>query len=106
MTAINTLTSPRTNAQERAARALTGGGYAVEFQDHGYGQVSLVAATLDVLPSLLGQPSEQVDAAYSHEHYVRLRWNDGRLHDAFVNYDMGGRKFRSVRAALDEVLWW
>lgn len=88
----------RTAPQQNAAIALTRAGYAIEFQDRGHGQITLLASAPEDLPE-----ARHLDPA---THFVRLRWQDRRFYDAEVNYDMGGGgAYRSIRAALDEVIW-
>ena len=98
-------TAAQTPTQARTADALAAAGYATTFIDSGHGQVELLAAHPDEIGSLLAIGRDF--ATFSTRfHWVHIRWQDGRFYDAEVNYDMdGSRMYRSIRAALDEVIW-
>ena len=105
MFATKNLTEAHTPAQAHAADRLTQGGYAITFLDAGHGQRSLLAAHPDEMAPLVAEATLGASLA-PHLHWVLIRWQDGRFYDAEVNYDMGGGgMYRSIRAALDEVLW-
>jgi len=100
------LVEAHTPAQAHAANRLAAAGYAITFLDAGHGQRTLLATHPDEKDQLVAEAMRGASLD-PHLHWVLIRWQDGRFYDAQVNYEMdGGGTYRSIRAALDEAIWW